>query len=456
MNELKNRFDSELGITTLNVLYVGDGDSHLYPVRGEAIIRQIAQFYERTTPIDYITTSSKSFAKKTLADLGDINTIFIDNVKDYRSLKALISIVNSLNDIVHPGWQDEAKALPETEVEAFMKELAKARSTKFRIIYAIDEFVWDAPAGRMCDLQTVQIVESFIEIADSVLVPTADLADAVKYFKFVDEEKEIHVIPSMLTKEIAQVYRDFTRKWNLSSTSAQRTPRVLIKGLELPANVQEFIQNHFKKFDITICSVGEIDDHTAGLINARKVGHIMHWANPSVNKANIGTTYAMERDVGYDFVILCKPDAMEGKMYEICSGDDDIIFSASYGAVVVCGWDHLELGADHISKKSGMHFGKDTDAVQIKNMLESMVNFYDKWNAAYNEVRRYLESRILDTSSFAQSAYYNLIAGPEWTAYVESKTNTAPESVQETAAAEPIADEDMPENAIRLPFGKEG
>ena len=54
--------------------------------------------------------------------------------------------------------------------------------------------MWEGAVGRSHDVQSVQIIETFMEIADSIVVPNGELREIIKYYKFVsDENKDIFV-----------------------------------------------------------------------------------------------------------------------------------------------------------------------------------------------------------------------------------------------------------------------
>ena len=165
--------------------------------------------------------------------------------------------------------------------------------------------------------------------------------------------------------------------------------------------------------EITLCSVDEVNDHVMGLIGRKKINHIVHWANPYVNKGNIIPTYAIERDAGYDIVIHTKPDNMQGNMYEITTGDEDILFSISYGAVPICGIDHLgyDEGSKHLGLSSGKTFGKDTPAKKITKMVETLQTPV-MFNEAFGKCRQLVEHRLAN-SPIILARYFSILLGKE-------------------------------------------
>jgi hypothetical protein len=164
----------------------------------------------------------------------------------------------------------------------------------------------------------------------------------------------------------------------------------------------------------TICSVDEVNEHILGLLSRKKVNHIYHWANPFVNKKNLMATYAIERDSGFDFVIHTKPDNLKGDMYELTLGDEDILFSISYGAIPICGIEHLgyEDDVQMLAKASGLTFGKDTPAKKIAGIIERYQSTPVLFNEAFNKSRQQVENRIA-TSPFVISRYFSVMLGKE-------------------------------------------
>ena len=165
--------------------------------------------------------------------------------------------------------------------------------------------------------------------------------------------------------------------------------------------------------DITLCSVDEVNEHIMGLIARKKINHIYHWANPFVNKRNLMPTYAFERDAGFDFVIHTKPDNLKGDMYELTTGDEDILFSISYGALPICGIEHLGYDKDsqHLAISSGLTFGKDTTAKKIVKIIEKHQTPV-LFNESFNKCRQKVENRI-STSPFIIARYFNVMLGKE-------------------------------------------
>ncbi len=452
-----------------NILYIGDNDSHLSPFRGESMLRTFTEVYSKQADISYMTATPKYVSNMKLSQFDDINIIWIDNISDFKAAQKLTEIQSTILEEVHPGWKDEVKALQEEEkteeAVEFIREINRKREDKLRIIYALDEWVWEGPIGRSHDIQSVQLIETYINLADRVITPTYELRDAIQHYKFiVDPNKPISVIASAINSDFFQLYRDFSRNNDARVKQLRDKPKVLIKGVSVPENIQTFIIDNYKKMDITVCSVGEVNDHLMGLMQNGKVKHIYHWANPFVNKSNINATYSIERDGGYDFVISTKPDELVGELYEITSGDEDILFAIAYGALPISGIEHLgfDENSGHLSVLCGLTFGKDTNPTKIRKMIESHT-VASTFNDKFNKCRAIVENRLAN-SPLIGSKYFSVMLSDEMrqarTALAEeekAKLDKAEEEVKkptEGSSDTSSVDNANEENVIKVDFTK--
>ena len=410
-DELRERASQK---PTFNILYVSDNDSKLSLFRGSNIFKTFEEFYSRQANITCITAPSTKLATMNKDDLAGVNVLWIDNCSNYQAARTLADIHRDILNDIDPNWKDTVSSFGSDSESAlkFIKELNTKREARLRIIYAIDELVWDAPVGRAHDIQSVQIMENYMNIADSIVVPTAELRELIQYYKFiVDTEKDIFVIPTSVNADFFPLFKDFSRM-HAPSQLAEK-PKVLIKGVTIPKNVEEFIVENHKKMNITLCTVGELNEHIMGLIQRQKINHIYHWANPYVNKRNILATYALERDMSFDFVIHTKPDNLQGQMYELSIGDEDMLFAIASGALPISGIAHLEYADDssHLGVASGITFGRESTAKTIRHLIESY-SVPVRWTEAYNKCRAKVESRII-TSPKIISAYFSVMLGRE-------------------------------------------
>lgn len=420
-----------------NILYITDGDSRLRPFRGEVALRNFSEFYRKQADITYMTAPTSKLINMTKEDFDDINILWIDNATDFKAAKNLSDIHVSLFDDIDPKWKETIEKLEgdedKTKVIEYVKNLSKQREEKLRIIYALDEFIWEAPVGRSHDIQTTQIMETYLNIADLIVVPTVDLKGVIQNLNeqarkmnarplVLDEDKPIAVIPSSMNLEFSPVYKNFTRNASNSGDQSLRKPKVLIKGLSVPTNIEEFIMENHRKMDITLCSIDEVNPHILGLMERGKVKHIYHWANPYVNSGNMFPTYAIERDYGFDFVIHTLPDDLAGRVYDLSCGEEDILFSISYGALPICGIEHIipqgtdkkdadEIKSSMLGFAAGLTFGKDTTAKKIRAMIEAH-KVSVRWNESYNKYRPYVEGRLI-TSPQIINGYFVIMLGKE-------------------------------------------
>ena len=198
----------------------------------------------------------------------------------------------------------------------------------------------------------------------------------------------------------------------------------LLKGEELVDSIPEKVKDGFRGLGKKTDTIYEMkaklleeskqgDDHIKGLIGLGKIQHIHHWANPMVNKSNIVPTYAIERDSGYDFVIHTKPDNMRGQLYEITTGDEDILFSVAYGAIPISGIDHIgfEDDGNTLMKVSGLSFGKDTSHKKIAKII-TLNQTPALFNEAFGKCRARVENRIT-TAPAIVARYYGAMLGRE-------------------------------------------
>lgn len=392
-----------------DIVCVSDRNSVLYPFRVSAIWNEFTEIYKGLADISCVTVSSEAFAKMPTEEIVKHNTIVFDNCCDFYCLKKATETREAVLNGIDPEWKEKISAAGK-DAKKVADELDKKKSRAMRMIYFLDEFVWEAPVGRVRDVQSVQVVEGLLNVSDEMVVPTAELREALTHFGFVGEDRSIAVVPSGVSCSMYPLFRNFAKVGTATKQLAEK-PKVLVKGLEIPDNVQEFIMNNYKKMDITVCSVGMLNEHLMGLLQTRKIKHIYHWANPTINKVNLITTYAIERDIGFDFVITTKPAALTGKMYELCLGEEDIVQAVAYGALPICGVDDLEPDAEHVSKAAGLTFGASTTAKEIRKMIEDNIVAV-RWNESYNKYRSRIEMLNLSSPQLL-SMYFGVFLGKE-------------------------------------------
>ena len=77
----------------IDILFVSDGDSRLYPIRGESTIKSFVRFYDRITDTSYYTTQSKKLVTITDAELAGINVLWLDNLMDFNAARNLSTVI---------------------------------------------------------------------------------------------------------------------------------------------------------------------------------------------------------------------------------------------------------------------------------------------------------------------------------------------------------------------------
>ncbi len=268
-----------------------------------------------------------------------------------------------------------------------------------------------------------------------VIVPTFELKEALETFRFCTQAT-IEAIPTTVYHEFFPLFKKIERSGSVSATYLPKA-KILIKGLVIPKNVQEFIEQSYKDFDITISSVGELSDSIMNLLERRKIINLVHWADPSSNKRNFSTTYALERDLGFDIMVYCFPDDITGDVYNITNGDEDVLFAISNGTLPICGIDGIGFDKNHLFNVSGLVFSSSTPFEEVKKIVRS--NYYDfqKFNTAITNCRRHLENRV-STSPFIMGSYFKVLFGKEKTDLrnklikeknAQTEENKSPESV---------------------------
>jgi hypothetical protein len=424
-----------------NILYIGDGDSRLMPLRGENMLRTFTEYYSKLANITYLTAPSSKLAEMTVNDLNSVNVIWLDNIRDFNAIRNLQVLQEGVMESIDAGWKAKVAEMEEADRIEYITELIARRQQKVRVLYAIDEFVWEAPIGRACDVQTVQLIESAMTLSDTIITPNVDLIEAMMVCEFLSKDAETMAIPTAGNSSFFPLHKNFLRKGSAQVSALRDKPNVLIKGMAIPDNVQDFICDNYGNMNITICSIGEVNVHVNGLLARNKVNHSMHWASPVVNQRNLLDTYAMERDAGYDVVIHTKPKELSGAMYELTTGDEDILSTILSGAVPICGTKGIGYGDDHLSNSSGITFDAQATSKEIKRSIESLTAIPVKFNEVYNKCRSGVQARIANAPGI-MGRYYNAMMGraeSEARKVIAAEIN-AKEEAETTVAAAPVSD----------------
>lgn len=439
-----------------NILHVTNEDSKLSLFRGRTALKSFVDFFDHQADMAYLTATPSMLAKMSIDELCKYNILWLDNVSDMNAINNLSKIHYELLNRTEPGWAEKVTSMGEAGMQ-YLRDINEKRSNEtIRIVYALDEFIWEGPVGRAHDINTVKIMESFMELSDIIVVPTAMLKEAILHYDFVsDPLKQFAVIPTVANLEFFPLLKNFVRNNRTATQTIMNKPRVLVKGVTIPKNVQEFIADNSKKMDITISSVGELDPHIIGLINDKKVSQIYHWANPHVNRRNMAMTYAIERDGAFDFVIHCKPDDVMGDLYEVTSDVDDIILSIASGAIPITGLDHIGYTKTHLAY-AGIVFDKNTPSKKLRAIIDDY-SLPVRWNEAFTKARNALE-HVLITSPQILRIYFTVMLGKEMTLARDAlakenaaKLDVKAESITTTETDEPSIEHD---NVIAVDFTK--
>lgn len=392
-----------------NILYVTDEASRLNYVRGVSALDEVKRFYGNIAKCNVCKISSAQFIDKCV-NFDKFDIIWVDNVIDHMFNRALLDTLDAKLNEVLPDWKENMPEGEEEQLE-YVKDINEYRALYIRAIYALDEFVWDAPGGRQKTVISAKTVEDAMAISDEVIVPTIELRDAIRDIGLVTANKDVLVIPTFMNENFYPVNRIVTKSSKFAMSI--RKPKVLVKGVYIPSNVQNLIIHNADKYDFTISSIVELDPRLMKLLETRNVKNIQHWANPYVNSRNLLTTMAIERDMEYDFVILTYGDAEnrpEQNAYAITDTDTDALIAVATGAIAIAGVDGMEFGeGTHISQDTGLTFGIDTKIDDLLGMLKKW-SVCSNWDNAYGKQYSILKTRLV-SSPMVMAGYFNAFLG---------------------------------------------
>ncbi len=449
-----------------NILYVGDETSRLAYCRGITAMQEFKHFYGNLADISLTIIDSKTFIRA-CPDMAFYNILWIDNVSNRMFMASLEEKVNAVMDKLAPDWRKDAERIKkdsepdrkayedfQAEVDKKVQELGddeeaiekylesiqeklddlKAKGTVYeqyvadaneyramtlRVVYALDEFVWEAPAGRQRTIVDAMTVQETMQMADEVVVPNSELAGAIKELKLVTEYTDVLVIPTFMNEYFYPINKITNRMASLSKMINK--PKILVKGTSIPKNVQNFIIHGYDKYDITICTVGELDDRLMKLLTTPKdpkhpekgacVRNMIHWANPYVNPRNMQKTIAIERDAAFDFTILTGPDDYDNDIYNITMTDTDALIAIASGSVAIACIDDAGFRkGTHVCLDTGLTFGKDTKVDDIKGMFIKW-SICTNWDTAYEKQKQYLIGRRLVSAPNVMGGFFNAMLG---------------------------------------------
>lgn len=421
------------GKRQINAIYVNGEHSPFGYIRGRRALEHFEENWRRMSDVNITYTNHRTFSDM---DIGSANVIWLDNVRSITVAKKIESIKEQFGDSV-------------------------------RVVYSLDDFIWEGPAGRASSLNDCRVVEMFIGVTDALVVTTYSTIQLLNQMRIVDEEKEFIVIPTTVGYDFFPTYSEF-RKTGISNG---RKANVLVKGLTIPNNVQNFIAGNYKNFNITISSVGQLSNRIMNLISNGEISHIKHWANPDVNGINAAKVFAMERDRKFDFTVLTKPDDLSSEYYELVSDDEDVVFAIASGSLPVCGVDHVGYNEDSPYYASGLVFDSETDAAQIARMITLSFKSANQYNKNMEKALVGIKDRVADSPKTLRAYYTALVGTKIVEAEVEEarkafeemnkknsdespvETDKSVEAVEETESSVTESSDDTPENVIKADFG---
>jgi len=407
-----------------HILFVSDGNSRLSPLRGAAAMDYFKNVFRTLADVTVTLMTSSGFLREQ-PDLHKYNVLWIDNVTNPKFIHDLAPMLDAYENEICGGEMEVPTNSRVEDLEKEAKQRRIMRNLSLRVIYALDEFVWDAPAGRQVNMFTARMVEDAMIIADEIVVPTADMMLILKKSNLIPEDKDVVVINTFVNDTIFPLHRINNRSSHYSTTI--RRPKILIKGTQIPQNVQKFIlmDDVTKDYKITISSVGSLSKDIYKKMQQTPDGSepeittIKHWAVPVETFNAFAGTLAIERDVGFDFVITCVPDDLEDNPYELCNADTDNIIAVAEGAVTIAGVKGSPFkAANHICVASNMQFSKTDTPQAIKSLIEKW-KICVNWDEAYKKQRELLEQKTISSEQIMGGFFHAMLGRTLSDAYAE-------------------------------------
>lgn len=413
---IKKIIDNKL---EFHILFVSDGNSRLSPLRGATAMEHFKNIYRSMADVSLTTMTSNAFVRDE-PDLSKYTVLWIDNVINPKFIHSLSDRLIQYENEICGGELEVTEDKTEEMLEKESNQRRIMRNLSLRVIYALDEFVWDAPAGRQVNMFTARMVEDATIIADEIVVPTVSMMDTLKRSQLVPMEKDVVVINTFVNDIMYPLHRVNQRSSHYATTI--RRPRILIKGTTIPANVQKFILmkkgtsfETTKEYKITICSVGELDREIYKKMQQNPDGKepeittIQHWASPVVDFNNFAGNMAIERDVGFDFVITTIPNDISNNPYELSNADIDNVLAVAEGAVTIAGVkDSGFSAANHICVASGMTFSPKDDPEVIRSMIERW-RICVNWDEAHKVQRKLLDQRTISSEQILGGFFHAML-----------------------------------------------
>lgn len=397
-----------------HILLVSDGTSRLSPLRGHTALEYFKNVYRNMADVTLTTMNSNGFLREE-PDLHKYNVLWIDNVTNPKFIHNVSERLSAYEDEICGGPMEIKEGVSEVELDKESAQRRVMRNLRLRVIYALDEFVWHAPAGRQVNMFTVRMVEDAMIVADEVVVPTATMMATLKQVGLVPPEKDVVVINTFVNDQLYPIHKVVSRSANYST--AIRRPKILIKGTTIPKNLQDFIlyKTVTKDYKITVCSVGELNKDIYSKMRSvdqatePEVTTIQHWASPVVDFNNFAASMAIERDVGFDFVITCGPKDIDNDPYELSNADTDNVLAVAEGAVTIAEVKDLGFTAnDHICVASNMTFSHSATPAEIQSMIEKW-RICMNWDEAYKAQRKLLTKKTIASEEIMGGFFHAML-----------------------------------------------
>lgn len=395
-NILKEKLSKK---SSIDVIHVNDNGSRFYGGRFSEDLVKMGQFYDAIAGFNYTTMTSQMFIDFfEKIELRQETVIILDNVINAKMFDAIQNIkVNAYKKAIGSNKISDK----DTETHD------KIRQMEVRVVYLLDELVWEGIAGRSHSVYECRLVEDLMRVSDTIVVPNVELQTALLDIGLVDDDHRdsVIILPITVSSTIYPVNANvFARTY---STKIEK-PSVLIKGAVLSKNLCEFIVAKHKKYNITISSVAQLPDDVMLLLSNGNVKHIMHYTAPAVNGKNVMRTFTDERDGKYDFVIYSSSDML----YDLAIGDADAVFSIASGSCVFAcvkdGWFEKD---SHICCKTGTSFTPGASYNKIDDML-GKYSVTVNWNELYRTQRGFIENKISDKPA-ALARLFAVIVGKD-------------------------------------------
>ncbi len=414
--------------TKLDILYVTGRSTPFAHMRGENLMKAFKNFYDKVADISLTIVDVKKSNILNVELLSQFNLVWLDNVIDFNTVKSISESISEITKSIDPQISEK---LSDTQ---YLSEVNKKRQDKIRVVTAVDEFYWEGVAGRETSLGNVKLIESAMAISDTIVVPTVELKDLITQLGLVDAD-QVEVLKSSAPSSFYPMFK-YSKKTGSKIAEIGKKAKVLVKGIEIPKNVQNFIIANHKRFEITISSVGELSKDLMYLVSNRSVKHIIHWANPKVDYTNMTATHAIDRDGEFDFTVLTYTENPSQAYYELCMGDEDAIHAISSGSLPVFIAGHLFDADDECL--ANINKDLNISPTDSHKAIESAIAKYSvgvNYNSAFEKASNYTRNFVME-SPIVLGSVFTIAIGKELAWAKSQLLEEAKERLNEKLATE--------------------